>query len=66
MRQERENFNPEFHALLHVQLKMLARAEQQDASSEQHDALPGDTDVAKGADEMAILEGSTGLSPEDV
>ena len=66
LRQKRENFNAEYRALLHAQLKMLARAEQQEALSEQHDALSGDTDVAKGADEMAILEGSTDLSPEEV
>ena len=66
MRQERENLNAEYRALLHAQLKMLARVEQQDALSEQHDALSGDTEIAKGTDEMAILEGSTDLSPKDV
>ena len=66
MRQERENFNAEYRALLHAQLKRLARVEQQDALSEPHDALSADKDVATGADEVAILEGSTDLPPEDV
>ncbi|MCZ6681483.1 MAG: DivIVA domain-containing protein [Candidatus Poribacteria bacterium] len=54
LQHEKERFITEYRALLHVQLKMLAKKEQQTAIQY------GNTEVAKGLNEITILESSNG------